>query len=202
MNQLARHLVFFFAVTGIVLSTAPAHASKECEAQLALAKQSLTQADIAVSSSNIVEESVNEEQALVRQNKRLTILSGLVIPEIYARTKADFVRDRALGLEILKRVEIIEAELTFIDLPFELKLKFLAERFDSNPEPKEKAAVLAKMIDMFSIPVEYHYINLIAKGTHSAQLKKALYKALSKIFRNDTSWQPPLDRAMAQAGLR
>lgn len=181
-----RRLVCFFLIS--LAAAAKAHAG--CTAELQ------------VQEVYVVSEEVVHELYVTDANQLdVDFLIGLVIPKGYAETEAEFKEARARALtEILPLVEKLKRDMLDME-SFEKKLARLAEKYDETQDKKDKAAVLYTLVRMFSIPVEYHYINLIADGPYSKDLKSALSRALRKIFRLDTTWIAPLERAMQKAGV-
>lgn len=150
------------------------------------------------------------EETLETQNVKLDLglMLDIVVPPGYDEHEAEFLARRKRALEeLLPLIEEMQAGLTNLE-PFPMRLAKLARKYDSADavedlalRKKQKAAALGVMLRMFSIPVEQHYIDLIARGDHSYELKQNLGRSLAKIFKSDPSWRPSLDRAMRKAGV-
>jgi hypothetical protein len=183
--------------------------SGHCEALLQKALQNMTDERLVEESETIVTETVVEDNERITDpiafNLDAEFLTGLVLPEGYEKNAEAFkaAKKRAIE-ELLPRLEQVQRSLDMLHsgMTFKERLFWLGHRYDEAPEIPQKAAILATMMKNFSIPVEWHYMELITEGTHSVELKRALYKSMTKIFRNDPSWQPPLEGAMRRAGLK
>jgi hypothetical protein len=198
-------LVFF---SGIGAAANPEDHSR-CEALLKQAKANLTDDRLVTDTERIVEESLVEQTESIATTSGFSLdaefLTGLVLPSGYQENEAAFkaARKRAIE-ELLPRLAEVQKSLDMLHsgMTFKERLFWLGHRYDEAPEIPQKTAVLAAMMKNFSIANELHYMDLIANGTHSVELKKALYKALTKIFLNDRTWQAPLESAMKRAGIK
>lgn len=140
----------------------------------------------------------------IQEKQDFEFLTGLVLPKGYAENKAAFEAARARAQkEFLPRLEKIRKAMEHLnpDMTFKEKLWWLGNRFDGAPEPEDRVAILSRMLSIFSIKVENIYMELLEESHHSPELKLALYKGLAKIFKNDRSWMPYLDRAMRASGV-
>lgn len=183
---------------------APSGDHSECEAMLAAALEEMDDTAFAVQSEAIVTESV--EATLIADTGPVDIekLIGLVLPKGYAENEADFqaARKRAIE-EILPRVQKLREEADYLNGSFTFKdyLWMLAYRYDSATEEADKTAILTQIMSVFKISNELIYMDLIATSDHSKAFKKALYDSLAKLFKQDPSWRPYLDRAADRAGV-
>lgn len=132
------------------------------------------------------------------------ILMGLEVPGFYAANKEAFNTAQIDAQKLQEAIAKLRSNLDKADKGFTFldRLNYLGLQFDQATSKEEKAVIIAKMMQFFSIREEINYMKLIQYGSQSKEMKLALYRALSAIFQNDPSWQPPLERAMRDGGVK
>ncbi len=205
-SQVSRVLAgALLAFTALTQSAALAQANDGggCTAALALAPQAVEEWTIEATDEFVVEEFTEQKQSI-----DLGLALDILVPPGYAEHEADFLARRKKAFdELLPLIDELQAGLLDTE-SFPLRLARLARKYDRSNEledeeaaKKQKAAVLVTMMKIFSIPVEHHYMELIATGEHSKELKQKLGRSLARIFKHDPGWRPFLDKAMKKANV-
>lgn len=149
---------------------------------------------------------IQDATTIATQEDELDLMLSITLPPGYRENESAFLaaRERARK-HLIPLLEAIKKSLKNMDpgLTFAERLMRLARHYDDpHTSNDEKTAVITQMMKMFSISVEHHYINLITEKSLSENFKRSMYRALTLIFKHDPSWQPPLEQAMRNAGLR
>ena len=172
----------------------PAH----CEALLNEAKATLL-ADEEVLLEEM--ETVISEELAAPQGLTVEFLTDLVVPEFYQRDSAAFAEARKEVIaNLMRHLKQVRGEMAQINqssiMTATQMLDQMGRRFDAAGDTAEKTAILTYMLSQFSISNENEYISYVGNSSASLELKRALYKGLSKIFKNDPTWQYPLEKAI------
>jgi hypothetical protein len=176
-----------------------AAANEECERALQLARQQMTD-------ELILDDIVVEEQVTTgfMDLTKIDFIFAFTLPAGYEENHARFEAERKQALQdLLPRLKKIRASFDYINpnMTFKERLHWLGHYYDEATDISDKNATLTEMMSLFTIRVEHVYMDLIASGTQSSELKSALYRALARLFKFDPSWRPALDQAMRTAGL-
>lgn len=189
--------LFFYFATSQAAEDPPV--DPQCRALMSQATERLANDEVLLEDV----ERLVEETIAAPEGSGLTVpfLTELVVPSFYARDETALAEARThVRAHLLPRLQAVRQDLKDMKTQMSVSdtLSWLGERYDRTTDLAEKTAVLAQMMSVFSISVEHHYMNYIASTSGSRELKLAMYRALTQIFKNDPTWQGPLDRAMGR----